>query len=96
MLLSIFLPHIIDDMTCHKTERLKNLRVITVLMTIFSGDLKIMGNSLDCNMMPTKTSENLFKKILSIKCHYLPVIYNRKFFVHDDNEMANRSSVLIN
>ena len=31
-------------------------------MTIFGDDLKIMGNSLDCNMMPTKTSESLFKK----------------------------------
>ncbi len=30
-----------------KLERLKNLRVITVLMTMFCGDLKIMGNSLD-------------------------------------------------
>ena len=93
MLLSIFLLHIIDDMTCHKTERLKKLRVITVLMTMFSGDLKIMGNSFDCNMMFTRT---FVRKILSIKYRYLPAIYNRKFFVHDDNEMANRSSVLIN
>ena len=66
-------------------------------MTIFGGDLKIMGNSLDCNMMPTNIRK-FVRKILSIKCHYLPVIYNRKFFVHDDKgiEMANRPSVLIN
>ena len=55
-------------------------------MTIFGDDLKIMGNSLDCNMMPTNIRK-FVRKILSIKCHYLPVIYNWKFFVHDDKEM---------
>jgi len=45
--------------------------------------------------MPTNIRK-FVRKILSIKCHYLPVIYNRKFFVHDDNEMAKSPSVLIN
>ena len=64
-------------------------------MTIFGDDLKVMGNSLDCNMMPTNIRK-FVRKILSIKYRYLPAIYNWKFFGHDDNEMANRSSVLIN
>jgi len=38
-------------------------------------------------MMPTKHQKIFSIKICSIKYRYLPVIYNRKFFVHDDKEM---------
>ena len=31
---------------------------------MFGGDLKVMGNSFDCNMMSTETSENLFNQNL--------------------------------
>ena len=69
-----------------KLWAIKNLKIIDVLMTMFCGDLKIMGNSLDWNMMPTNIRK-FVRKILSIKYRYLPVIYNWKFFVHNDKEM---------